>query len=93
MSNRLEGKTIFLTAGAQGVGRASALALAAEGAQVWATDVNAKLLSELDRVPRIKTRALDVTDDAAVEAVVKEVGPIDVLFNCVGYVHQGDILK
>jgi NAD(P)-dependent dehydrogenase (short-subunit alcohol dehydrogenase family) len=93
VGNRLEGKTVFLTAAAQGVGRAAAIAFAGEGAQVWATDINQKLLAELDRVSGIRTRVLDVTDDGAVAAVVKDVGPIDVLFNCVGYVHQGDILK
>ncbi len=81
-----------MTAAAQGIGRATALALAGEEAEVWATDINKELLASLDSVPRIRTRVLDVLDDDAVAAVAKDVGPIDVLFNCAGYVHQGDIL-
>ncbi|HYU79718.1 MAG TPA: SDR family oxidoreductase [Vicinamibacterales bacterium] len=92
MGSRLRGKTVFMTAAAQGIGRATALALAGEEAEVWATDINKELLASLDSVPRIRTRVLDVLDDDAVAAVAKDVGPIDVLFNCAGYVHQGDIL-
>jgi 2-keto-3-deoxy-L-fuconate dehydrogenase len=93
LGNRLQGKTVFTTAAAQGIGRDCALALASEGARVWATDLNQRLLAELDGVPGITTRVLDVLDDAAVAATAQEVGPIDVLFNCAGYVHQGDIIK
>lgn len=82
-----------MTAAAQGIGRGCAIALAGEGAKVWATDINEKLLVELNSVPSIETRVLDVLDDAAITAIAEEVGPVDVLFNCAGYVHQGDILK
>jgi NAD(P)-dependent dehydrogenase (short-subunit alcohol dehydrogenase family) len=91
MAGRLAGKTAFITAAAQGMGRAAALAFAREGAQVWATDVNAQGLSLL-KEPGIRTRVLDVTDAAAVERVVGEVGEVDVLFNCAGIVHSGTIL-
>lgn len=93
MANRLRGKTAFVTAAAQGIGRASALAFAAEGAKVWATDINRDALAELGNVSGIHASPLDVTDDGAVTAVAGEVGRIDILFNCAGYVHQGDILK
>jgi 2-keto-3-deoxy-L-fuconate dehydrogenase len=73
------------------MGRAAALAFAREGARVWATDVNAEALSSL-REERIQTRALDVTDAAAIEKIAREVGDVDVLFNCAGIVHHGSIL-
>src|SRR5687768_1240708 len=91
MAGRLAGKTAFITAAGQGIGRAAALAFAREGAKVWASDVNAKTVSELEQ-QGIKTRVLDVTDEAAVGRVAQEVGDIDVLFNCAGYVHHGTIL-
>ena len=90
MTDRLAGKTAFITAAAQGIGRATALAYAAEGARVLATDLNAAKLAELGA--GIETRALDVTDGAAIRAAVQAAGPIDVLFNCAGFVHQGTIL-
>jgi NAD(P)-dependent dehydrogenase (short-subunit alcohol dehydrogenase family) len=93
LSQRLNGKTAFVTAAAQGIGRASALAFAAEGAKVWATDINTEALAQLANVPGMKTHALNVMDDVAVSAIADEVGPIDILFNCAGYVHHGDILK
>lgn len=89
---RLAGKKAVLSAAAQGIGRASALRMAEEGAQVIATDVNLTLLSELAGVDGIEVRALDVLDGAAITALAAEVGPIDVLFNCAGVVHSGDIL-
>jgi 2-keto-3-deoxy-L-fuconate dehydrogenase len=92
MSGRLAGKTTFITAAAQGMGRAAALAFAREGASVWATDVNAKLLAELDAVPGIKTKLLDVTDEAAIARVAAEVGAVDVLFNCAGWVAHGNAI-
>ncbi len=92
MSGRLAGKTAFITAAAQGMGRAAAMAFAREGASVWATDVNAKLLSELDAVPGIKTKLLDVTDEAAIARVAAEVGAVDVLFNCAGWVAHGNAI-
>jgi 2-keto-3-deoxy-L-fuconate dehydrogenase len=97
MAGRLAGKVAFITAAGQGIGRGTALAFAREGAQVWATDINAKALAELEGQDAgggkpIRTRVLDVTDEAAVNRIAAEVGPVDVLFNCAGYVHQGTIL-
>ena len=92
MAGRLAGKTAFITAAAQGIGRGAALAFAHEGAQVWATDVNAKALAGLEGRDGIRTRVLDVLDEAAIAKVAAEVGPVDVLFNCAGYVHHGTIL-
>jgi len=91
MSLRLKGRIAFVTAAAQGIGRATALAFAAEGAQVYATDLNAAKLAEIVG-PGIRTMALDVRDTAAVQAAADLVGPIDVLFNCAGFVHQGSVL-
>jgi 2-keto-3-deoxy-L-fuconate dehydrogenase len=92
MAGRLAGKVAFITAAGQGIGRATALAFAREGAQVWATDVNAKLLAELEGKDGIRTRVLDVLDEAAIQKTAAEVGAIDVLFNCAGFVHHGSIL-
>jgi len=92
MAGRLQGKVAFVTAAAQGMGRAAALAFAREGAQVWATDVNASALSDLEGKQGIRTRALDVTDEAAIAKVAREAGDADVLFNCAGMVHHGSIL-
>ena len=92
MAGRLAGKIAFVTAAGQGIGRGAALAFAREGAQVWATDVNAKTLADLDGKTGIRTRALDVTDGAAIARTATEVGAIDVLFNCAGFVHHGTIL-
>jgi 2-keto-3-deoxy-L-fuconate dehydrogenase len=92
MSGRLQGKSAFVTAAGQGIGRGAALAFAREGAQVWATDVNAKALADLDGREGIRTRVLDVTDAAAIEQLAAEVGAVNVLFNCAGYVHHGTIL-
>lgn len=90
---RLKGKTILITAAGQGIGRASALAMAREGATVWATDVNPALLKAFDGVAGIKTAPLDVLKTEEIDALAKKIGTIDVLFNCAGYVHQGDILQ
>jgi 2-keto-3-deoxy-L-fuconate dehydrogenase len=90
---RLEGKTIVVTAAAQGIGRASVLAMAAEGARVWATDVNGAVLQALAGTPGIETAVLDVLDKAAIQAVAARTGPIDVLFNCSGVVHNDTVLK
>jgi len=92
MAGRLEGKVAFVTAAAKGMGRAAALAFAREGAQVWATDVNASGLSDLEGKQGIRTRALDVTDEAAIARVARKAGDVDVLFNCAGIVHHGSIL-
>jgi 2-keto-3-deoxy-L-fuconate dehydrogenase len=91
MSERLKGKTAFVTAAGQGMGRASALALAAEGATVWASDINGGLLDSL-KASGLHTLVLDVRDSAAVQAAAAQVGEVDVLFNCAGFVHNGSIL-
>jgi 2-keto-3-deoxy-L-fuconate dehydrogenase len=88
MAGRLQGKRCFVTAAGQGIGRATALAYAAEGASVVATDRDADKLKGLDG---IETLALDVLDDKAVAAAVQGAGPLDVLFNCAGFVHQNSI--
>jgi len=93
MAGRLQGKVAFVTAAGQGIGRAAALAFAREGASVWASDLNAKTLAELDGRNGIRARQLDATDEQAVVRVAAEVGDIDVLFNCAGYVHHGTILE
>jgi 2-keto-3-deoxy-L-fuconate dehydrogenase len=93
VAGRLAGKTAFITAAAQGIGRGAALAFAREGAKVWATDVNATALADLEGRDGIRTRVLDVTDAAAIAKAAAEVGAIDVLFNCAGFVHHGTILE
>ncbi|MDP2450405.1 MAG: SDR family oxidoreductase [Polaromonas sp.] len=90
---RLQGKTALITAAGQGIGRASALAMAAEGAQVWATDVNAKLLESYAGMPNIRTMALDVLDKAAIQKAIAGLPALDVLFNCAGFVHAGTALQ
>ena len=87
---RLDGKTALVTAAAQGIGRASALAMAAEGARVIATDVNMSALEGLAS-DRIAVRRLDVLDPEAIRAIAGDVAP-DVLFNCAGFVAAGTIL-
>jgi 2-keto-3-deoxy-L-fuconate dehydrogenase len=91
MTGRLAGKTAFMTACAQGIGRATALAFAAEGATVFATDLNEAKLAEIAG-PDINVAKLDVLDADAVRAMAARVGTIDVLFNCAGFVHQGTVL-
>src|SRR3954462_3177785 len=93
MAGRLAGKVAFVTAAAQGMGRAAALAFAREGARVWATDINASKVAELEGKEGIRTRGLDATDEAAVAKLAQEVGDIDVLFNCAGIVANGSILE
>jgi 2-keto-3-deoxy-L-fuconate dehydrogenase len=92
VGDRLKGKIAFITAAGQGMGRAAAVAFAAEGARVWATDINPAALDTLARTPNVTTRVLDVTDGAAVARVAVEAGDVDVLFNCAGYVHTGTIV-
>lgn len=89
MTQRLSGKTALVTAAGQGIGRATALAFAREGARVIATDINPQLLAGLEGCT---TRPLDVTDQQAIAALASELGGIDVLFNCAGYVDSGTIL-
>jgi 2-keto-3-deoxy-L-fuconate dehydrogenase len=93
VSMRLQGKIILVTAAGQGIGRACALAMAREGASVWATDLKQDLLNAYAGVPNIKTHLLDVLKTAEVDAFAKKIGNIDVLFNCAGFVHQGDIMQ
>jgi 2-keto-3-deoxy-L-fuconate dehydrogenase len=92
MTGRLAGKTAFCTAAAQGIGRATALAFAAEGARVIATDLNGAKVAEIAG-ENIRAFALDVLDADAVAAAGQHYGPVDVLFNCAGFVHQGSVLE
>ena len=95
---RVEGKLALVTAAGKGIGRASALALAREGATVWATDVDEQALAELAAAARaegldgLRTASLNVLDGAAVQAFAERTGKVDVLFNCAGFVHHGSIL-
>jgi 2-keto-3-deoxy-L-fuconate dehydrogenase len=93
MAGRLQGKKTLLTAAGQGIGHETALAFAREGAAVIATDINAAALEKLaGEVRGVRTAVLNVRDGAAVEALAKEIGAVDVLFNCAGFVHHGTIL-
>ncbi|MBC2884309.1 SDR family oxidoreductase [Ochrobactrum sp. CM-21-5] len=93
MTIRFDGKTALVTAAAQGIGRASALAFAEAGAKVFATDINMDALKEIEGVSGIVIRKLNVLDDAEVKALVAEIGQVDILFNCAGVVHGGSILE
>ena len=90
-AGRLEGKRALVTAAAQGIGRAAALAFAAEGASVLATDIAEEKVADLAEA-FIATRRLDATDGAAIEALADELPPVDILFNCAGFVHHGNVL-
>ena len=91
MTEPLAGKTAFVTAAGQGIGRATALAFAAAGAQVIATDVNEEKLIGLAS-DRIRIAKLDVLHAGDIERAAKDAGPVDLLFNCAGFVHQGTLL-
>lgn len=93
MTTNLAGKTVLVTAAGQGIGRASALAFAATGARVYATDINEQTLATLEGTKNLSTGKLDVLDDAAVDAYIQSIGAIDVLFNCAGVVHSGSMLE
>jgi len=94
MSGRLTGKRALVTAAGQGIGRATALAFAREGATVWATDINLEALAALKQSsPGLETRRLDVRDSQAVAAIADDLQDADVLFNCAGFVHAGTILQ
>jgi 2-keto-3-deoxy-L-fuconate dehydrogenase len=92
MSDRLKGKRAFVTAGAAGIGRACALAFAREGASVFATDIDEKGLASLAEGGVAEVARLDVRDSAAVAAMAKRVGTVDILLNAAGFVHNGTIL-
>lgn len=93
MSERLAGKKALVTAAAQGIGLATAIAFAAEGATVWATDIDEAMLKALALShPGIQTLRLDVRDSEAVDSLARELGAMDILFNCAGFVHNGTIL-
>jgi len=91
--NRLDGKRALVTAAGQGIGRASAITMADEGASVFASDVNTDALQEIDKLshPNITTFALDVLDENSVKSGVAKADP-DILFNCAGFVHHGSIM-
>lgn len=90
---RVQGKKILVTAAGQGIGRASAIAFAREGAKVWATDINELSLENLKKeMPQIEIYPLNVTLTEAIYAASTKIGIIDVLFNCAGFVHHGSIL-
>ena len=91
MAGRLTGKRALVTAAGQGIGRASALALAAEGAHVFATDIDENLLNDLPQSASLETLVLDVRDTASVDAGVATAQP-DILFNCAGFVHHGNVM-
>ena len=89
----IAGKTVLITAAAQGIGQASVEAFARAGATVWATDINEAALAPLVSLTGVKTLRLDVLDEAAVQAAVAGIGRVDVLFNCAGVVHGGSVLQ
>jgi len=94
MGHRLQGKRARVTAAGAGMGRAAGIAFAREGARVVATDVNADLVKDLAGKPGVESATrLDVLDDKAVAAFVEKTGPVDILFNCAGWVHQGSLLE
>src|ERR1700742_1471283 len=93
MSNRLKGKRAFVTAGALGIGRACAIAFAREGAEVFATDINEEKLALLKNDGVSDVAKLDVRDSAAVDAMAKRVGKVDILLNAAGFVHHGTVLE
>ena len=88
---RLNGKKCLVTAAGQGIGKASAIAFANEGADVYATDINQTALEELKNIAGITTMSLDVLDGEAIKATVDKIGTLDVLFNCAGFVDSGNI--
>ena len=90
---RLNGKTVLITAAGQGIGYASALAMAAEGAHILATDINPDLLARFDGMQNIQTAVLDVMDKETTRKIASTLSKIDVLFNCAGYVHAGNVLE
>jgi 2-keto-3-deoxy-L-fuconate dehydrogenase len=93
MAGKLEGRVALVTSAGQGIGRASAIALAREGAKVFATDIREDLFKDIAKEhPGITGFGLNVLEQAAVDAALKRTGPIDILFNCSGFVHNGTVL-
>jgi 2-keto-3-deoxy-L-fuconate dehydrogenase len=92
MTARLSGKTALITAAGQGIGRSTVEAYLAEGARVFATDINAAHVAALALLPGCDARRLDVTDRGAIAALIEEIGRVDILFNCAGFVDHGSIL-
>jgi 2-keto-3-deoxy-L-fuconate dehydrogenase len=93
MAGKLEGRVALVTSAGQGIGRASAIALAREGAKVFATDIREDLFTNISKEhPGITGFKLNVLEQAAVDAALKRTGPIDILFNCSGFVHNGTVL-
>ena len=92
LSGKLQGKSAVVTAAAQGIGRAAALAFAREGAAVTATDINLEKLQEIAATPGISVRKLDVTDRTAINTLVTELAAPRILLNCAGFVHHGTVL-
>jgi 2-keto-3-deoxy-L-fuconate dehydrogenase len=93
MAGKLEGRVALVTSAGQGIGRASAIALAREGAKVFATDIREDLFKDIAKEhPGIEGFGLNVLEQAAVDAALKRTGPIDILFNCSGFVHNGTVL-
>ena len=94
MSKRLKGKNIIVTAAGQGIGKATAITFHNEGANIFASDINEKTLTELNKeYPNIKVQKLDATDNKSIVEYIKSFEKIDVLFNAVGFVHHGTILE
>lgn len=91
MNGRLAGKTAFITAAGQGIGHACAIAMAREGAHVIATDVNPDVVDRMSGIDNVTARKLDVLDDVAVTRLLGELPPLQIMFNCAGYVHHGTI--
>ncbi len=93
MAGKLEGRVALVTSAGQGIGRSSAIALAREGAKVFATDIREDLFKDISRDhPGITGFGLNVLEQSAVDAALKRTGPIDILFNCSGFVHNGTVL-
>jgi 2-keto-3-deoxy-L-fuconate dehydrogenase len=93
MGTRLQGKTVLITAAGQGIGRAATVMMAAEGATVYATDINTKQLESLNAIAGVAAMKLDVMNDIEIKKTVESLPPINVLFNCAGFVHQGTIME
>lgn len=89
----LEGKTVLVTAAGQGIGRATALAFVRAGARVLASDINEAALGTLPREPGLSVAQLDVLDPQSIASVLTDAGPVDILFNCAGFVHSGTVLE